>query len=82
MIGIGALLVLLAGTAAASQPGADAAAREQVEDRETVRRSCRDDAFRLCPAQVALARREAVRRCLHARRDQLSPVCRTAFPEN
>lgn len=48
---------------------------------EAQRRACRDDAFRLCAAQVALMRREAVRACLKSKPDQLSPVCRSAFSE-
>ncbi|MCS6987352.1 MAG: hypothetical protein NZM40_07995 [Sphingomonadaceae bacterium] len=43
------------------------------------RRACRDDAFRLCPGQVALMRREGVRRCLKAQAEKLSPACRGAF---
>lgn len=74
-------LALLALLAAAGSAGATGPAPLASPDRETLRRSCRDDAFRLCPGQVALARREGVRRCLAANRDKLSPICRTAFPE-
>jgi hypothetical protein len=69
------LLAALLATGAAAPP-----AQSPGPDPAELRRSCRDDAFRLCPGQVALARRDGVKRCLAANRAKLSPVCRTAFP--
>jgi len=42
---------------------------------EEARRACREDAFRLCPLDVALMSRARVRACLGAKVDQLSPPC-------
>ncbi len=76
------LLAALLAAGAAAAPGAEAPAPGPAPwtDKAALRRSCRDDAFRLCPGQVALARRAGVKRCLAANRDRLSPICRTAFP--
>jgi hypothetical protein len=73
-------LCLLASAPALAQPAPSKPAPE-TQATEAQRRACRDDAFRLCAAQVALMRREAVRACLKSKPDQLSPLCRSAFSE-
>lgn len=71
-----AVMGLVVGAPAAADPS-----RPQPPVSEEQRRACRDDAFRLCPGQVALMRREGVRACLKAKAEELSPQCRSAFGE-
>jgi hypothetical protein len=69
-------LLVAAGAATAQPvptPGASTPQAAPVS--EQARRACRDDAFRLCPAQVALMSRSRVRACLGEKVAQLSPPC-------